>query len=547
MNSVEAKLVDRIARRQTLPKGVFWLKAAFLVGLLAFLYSDILAQLVGDWWKDPNFSHGFLVPLFSAFVVWQNRKRLAALPAEPSWFGLAIVGGALGILIVGELGAEFFLSRSSLVLLIAGLLVYFLGWRHFRAALFPWAFLFFMIPIPALIFNQIAFPLQFLAARLASFLLVLSAVPVLREGNIIMLPTATLEVAQACSGIRSLMSLGALAVVYGYFLESRTFRRLLLALAAIPIAVAANGIRVMGTGLLGYYWDPEKAEGFFHTFSGWVIFIISFVMLVGFHAVMRWTSKKLQRTGADTRGFNSLTSSTSSTVQRIEKSNALKPGARRLWSLSSGWWRFPLVVVLLAGTTLFLRSRGRAENLPPRGPLASFPLRVGSWEGREITIPQWALEVLGAGEFLERRYARTPGEPSVDLFLAYFPSQRMGSTIHSPQNCLPGSGWTPIESTRLQLDQPGGKKLLVNRYILSKGLDRMLVLYWYQAHGRVVASEYWAKFYLVADAIRMNRSDGALVRVLTPIIPSNNPASAEQRCEAFVRDILPLLDNYIPR
>lgn len=288
MDSVEPNPAERIAQREATPNGVFWLKLGFLLILLGFLYHDILAQLVGDWWRDPNFSHGFLVPVFSAVIVWQRRKQILALPVQPSWFGLAIVAGALGILTVGELGAEFFLSRTSLLLLLAGLLVYFLGWNHLRAVLFPWAFLFFMIPIPSIIFNQIAFPLQFLAARLASFLLVLFGVPVLREGNIIQLPTAALEVAQACSGIRSLMSLGALAVIYGYFLDKNNIRRIVLALAAVPIAVMANGVRVMGTGLLGYYWDPDKAEGFFHAFSGWIIFIISIALLIAFHTALRW-------------------------------------------------------------------------------------------------------------------------------------------------------------------------------------------------------------------------------------------------------------------
>ena len=211
------------------------------------------------------------------------------------------------------------------------------------------------------------------------------------------------------------------------------------------------------------------------------------------------------------------------------------------------WLRFATVVAVLAGTALFLRSRGQAENLPPAEPLASFPSRVGNWQGREVPIPQWALDVLGAGEFLERNYRRTPDEPSIDFFLAYFPSQRMGSAMHSPQNCLPGSGWTPVEFARMELTRPGAGNIRVNHYVLAKGLDRSLVLYWYQAHGRVVASEYWAKFYLMADAIRMNRSDGALVRVMTPIAENESLTSAEHRGVAFAQDVVPLLDRYIPR
>ena len=210
------------------------------------------------------------------------------------------------------------------------------------------------------------------------------------------------------------------------------------------------------------------------------------------------------------------------------------------------WLRLPMVIALLAGAAVFLHSRGQAEHLPPREPLPSFPLRVGDWQGRDIPIPQWALDVLGPGEFLERDYRRALDEPSVDLLLAYFPSQRMGSTIHSPQNCLPGSGWTPTEFARVELTRPGGGNIQVNRYVLAKGLDHLLVFYWYQAHGRAVASEYGAKFYLVADAIRMNRSDGAMIRVTTPIGQSESLASAEQRGVAFVQDVLPLLGRYIP-
>ncbi len=288
MDQAATEAPDQHAREETPHQVQIWLQVGILGVMIGFLYFEILGKLVMDWWTDPNFSHGFLVPAFSAFVIWHKRKELSKLEVRPSWFGLLVVAGSLVVLIVGALGAELFLQRCSLVLLLGGLIVYFLGWHHFRALLFPLAFLFFMIPIPAIIFNQIAFPLQFVAARLADSLLALFGVPVLREGNVIQLPTITLEVAEACSGIRSLMSLGALAVIYGYFLEPRNLRRVLLALAAIPIAVVANGLRVMGTGLAGYFWDPAKAEGFFHEFSGWVIFITSLALLIALHGVLRW-------------------------------------------------------------------------------------------------------------------------------------------------------------------------------------------------------------------------------------------------------------------
>jgi exosortase len=264
------------------------LQFALLVLVVGLLYFNILRQLVEQWWHDPNYSHGFLVPLFSLFIVWTKRKRLATLPVEPHWFGLVVSAGALGILIVGVLGAEQFLSRSSLVILLAGLLIYFRGWQYFRVLLLAWAALFLMIPIPVIVFNEIAFPLQFLASRLATGLLALLGVPVLREGNVIQLPAMSLEVVEACSGIRSLISLVTLAVIYGYFLEPRTSRRVLLVIAAMPIAVVANGLRIMGAGLLGQYWSPDRAQGFFHTFSGWVIFVSAVLMLFFFHSALGW-------------------------------------------------------------------------------------------------------------------------------------------------------------------------------------------------------------------------------------------------------------------
>jgi exosortase len=259
------------------------LRGAVLVLLIGWLYAPILAHLVAQWWRDPNFSHGFLVPVFSLFVLWKDRARISKLLPSPSSWGLVVVSLGLCLLLAGVLGAELFLSRISLLVLLAGLIVFFRGWPLFRTVLFPWAFLFLMIPVPAIIFNQITFPLQLLASKLAASTLPLLGVPVLREGNIINLPALPLEVAEACSGIRSLLSLATLSIIYGYLMESRISIRMLLALASVPIAVAANSLRIVGTGLLVQYWGQDAAEGFFHTFSGWLVFVVSLILLFAVH------------------------------------------------------------------------------------------------------------------------------------------------------------------------------------------------------------------------------------------------------------------------
>jgi EpsI family protein len=210
--------------------------------------------------------------------------------------------------------------------------------------------------------------------------------------------------------------------------------------------------------------------------------------------------------------------------------------------------RLIVATLLLAGTALFLQTRAGSEVFPPRQPLQNVPKQLGPWTGTDVEISQEVKEILGNGEFLQRVYrSDSANQPPIDLFIAYFPSQRAGDTIHSPKHCLPGSGWLPLESSRISIAPRGASPFIVNRYIVGKGEARQLVLYWYWAHSRAVASEYWAKFYLVADSIRMNRSDGALVRVNTPMNEGETTEHAQERLMSVVDSLNPLLDRYIPR
>jgi exosortase len=221
--------------------------------------------------------------MFSGYVVWQERQKLGLIPLQPSWSGVAFLVAGLGVFALGQMGAELFLARSSLLLVLAGLIVLFLGWAYFRALLFPLAFLILMVPIPAVLFNQITFPLQLLDSHLAAIILPLFGVPVYREGNVINLPGIQLNVAEACSGIRSLMSLSTMSIIYGYLMDSRNVVRIFLFVASIPIAVAANSLRIIGTGLLVQYWNQDKAEGLFHASWGVLIFAIALIMLYLLH------------------------------------------------------------------------------------------------------------------------------------------------------------------------------------------------------------------------------------------------------------------------
>jgi exosortase len=263
-----------------------------MVGLMAALYSRVLTELMIDWWRIPDFSHGSLVPIFSAYLVWTKRGSLLEARVAPTWSGIVVVVVGLLILLLAVYGAVQFLSRVSLVIVLIGLVLCFLGWPILKELRFALLILFLAIPIPAIIFNEITFPLQIFASKLASSLLPLFGVPVLREGNVIELAAMKLEVAKACSGIRSLMSLSTLSIFYGYFLEQSCWRRAILALSSIPIAIGANAVRILGTGLCVQYWDPDKAVGFFHEFSGWVMFLFSLACLFIVHRIMCWLLAK---------------------------------------------------------------------------------------------------------------------------------------------------------------------------------------------------------------------------------------------------------------
>jgi exosortase len=266
-----------------------------LLATVAVLYHHVVTNLVGQWWHDPEYSHGFFVPILAGWILWRERHKLLEILPAPSWWGVPIILCAMGLLIVGSFGAEIFVSRISLLILLAGLVIHFYGWNHFRPALAPWLVLFLMIPLPAILANQIVLPLQFVSSGLATGFMDLCNIPVYRQGNIIYLPSITLEVAEACSGIRSLMAMITLAVAYGYLLEQRAWKRVVLVLSAVPIAVLANGVRIMASGVLGQYLGRDKAEGFFHLFSGLVIFSFSFLLLWMLHSVLRRFSGAQQR------------------------------------------------------------------------------------------------------------------------------------------------------------------------------------------------------------------------------------------------------------
>jgi exosortase len=267
------------------PRQMNWTAIAWFAALLIVTYLPILEHLVWQWSTDEDVGHGFFVPVVAAYIAWQRRQEILAIEWKPAWWGMAILGWGLVQSYIGTLGAELFLQRSAFLITLAGLLLVLGGTKLIRILAFPLLLLPFMIPIPAVIYNQITFPLQLFASRVAEMTLSLLGIPVLRDGNVLELASQKLSVAEACSGIRSLLSLSFLSLVYAYFFDKKIWMRWVLLVCTVPIAILANSGRVTITGILSEF-NPEWAQGFFHSLEGWIIFVIALVMLIGLHAVI---------------------------------------------------------------------------------------------------------------------------------------------------------------------------------------------------------------------------------------------------------------------
>jgi exosortase len=322
-------------------------KPLALTAALAFVYFSVLKSLGYDWWTDENYSHGLLIPFVIGYILWIDRARLSRVPQRPSllWGGLIVVFAMLSLWI-GTAGAELYVQRLSLVLMLAGIVIYFWGWRLLRLLLVPLGLLILAIPIPAILLNKIAFPLQLFASRCAVWTMRLFDIPVLRQGNVIELmpkgarETKKLEVVEACSGIRSLMTLVTLAVVFAYFTRPRDnngdgggllqrvksygfWRSVILVVSAVPIAILTNALRVSGTGVLAHYYGTQVADGFFHSFSGWVVYIVAFMLLFA----VGWLLDRIGRPGkGDGRGGKSKATAQEAKVMKPEPVSATSAG-----------------------------------------------------------------------------------------------------------------------------------------------------------------------------------------------------------------------------
>ena len=378
-----------------------------------------------------------------------------------------------------------------------------------RIVAVPIVFVLIAIPLPALVVNAITLPLQLVASRIAEYLLVAGGVPVFRDGNVLELRSTTLEVAQACSGLRSLISLSAVACVVAWAGERSWLRRAVVMAAAIPIAVVLNGVRVAATGVACDTWGPYMAKGGWHELAGWITFALAVGALLLF-----------QRAA-------------------VEAPPRIRGDAGMGHVVSESGSRLAVVLALVLAVTVLTRAHNGSP--PPPFLLDSLPMTVGAWHGSDAgPLDTDTVRILAADAFINRSYASQAHEP-VGFYAAYCSQQRPGVSIHSPLHCLPGTGWEPLDVSVRTIAGSDGASHDVRRMIIRKQREQAVVLYWYSIHGRIVGDELRSKFWLLHDSLRFGRSDAALVRVAVPVTGSIE--SAERDGLAFGRALLPSLSH----
>lgn len=517
---------DTASSTQSRNSAPWLLLGAIGIALFAFRHSigDMLER-----WGHAEYSHGYLIPFISLYLLAARLEWLERVRPVPSWLGVGMVLAGLVGYLLGELSALFVIAQYSLVLTLTGLVASQVGWRGLKVLWPALVFLLFMVPLPVFIQSNLSNNLQLISSELGTAFLRSVGIPVFLQGNVIDLGNYKLQVVEACAGLRYLFPLMAFALLCAVMFRGALWKRLLLFFTSVPIAIVMNSFRIAVTGVLVNSQGTEAAEGFLHYFEGWVIFTLCLMILFA----EMWLLAKAGGQKLDN-------------VLNLDlPGREILPGLAMLCVPSR---QLVAAVLLLLGAALASAVIGnRVEVVPERTALTAFPLKLGEWRGQEGEVPRDQLEALKLTDYIMASYSRPDIGAPVELYVAYYASQRSGASIHSPRTCLPGGGWVIDDLSLVDVKGAGpDDSLVVNRALISFGQQRMLVYYWFNQRGRIVTNEYMAKWYIFRDSLVLNRTDGALVRVMTPVADVTAIEAGDQRLQDFIRVAAPRLSYYIP-
>lgn len=502
----------------------------FVVAIFLALaaYFDGLLELTSRWSKQEEYSHGFFIPLISLWLLWQRRDALRESIGTPSWSGLLLLLVALGALLLGELTAIFILVQYGFLLCLLALVLCLGGVPLLRVTLLPLLLLIFAIPLPYFVDSQLSWRLQLVSSEIGVWVLRALDISVYLEGNIIDLGSYRLQVVEACSGLRYLYPLLSIGFLMGYMFRGPLWQRALLFLSTVPITVLMNSLRIAAVGLLVERWGIGMADGFLHYFEGWIIFMACLLFLLA--EVWLFERFGARRNVLDVLQFPAVRGCGATAAPKLMR----HPLA------------FTLPVLLMASVLVGTVSE-REESPLDRLPLTAFPLLLDEWRASESRLDTEVEASLGLDDYVIADYRRGEAEV-VNFYAAFYGSQRKGVSPHSPQVCIPGGGWliTGLSRMPVTLAQASDGGFEVNRVVIERAGQRQLVYYWFEQRGRRIANEYWMKWYLLVDALLRNRSDGALVRVTTPIGALEAPADADRRLQDFMKLAVPRLAAHVP-
>ena len=509
--------------------------ASLAVALVAMLlvYFDGLSYMAQQWERE-EYSHGYLIPVVALFLLWQRLPILADHTIRPAWLAVGVMLVALAFGALGELSALYTVVQYAFLLALYALVLSILGWRGSWLMWAPLAYLIFMIPLPNFLYFNLSQQLQLISSELGVWVIRLFGITVFLEGNVIDLGTYKLQVVEACSGLRYLFPLMSFGFLIAYLYQGPLWQRWLIFLSTLPITVLMNSFRIGVIGVTVEYWGTAAAEGFLHDFEGWAVFMACLAVL----ALEVWILNKLSGTGRSMWDHIDLT-----TPSRAQVKVALPES---LWRINPVL--IAVTLLLVVAVPLGTHMKHRTEQEPARQEFTRFPLILGDWMGQEGSIEGEVLSALKLTDYIKVDYRRGSSQMPVNFYVAYYASQRKGSSIHSPRSCIPGGGWVIASHTVIPVPLvPGADTLQVNRLVIQKEATRQLVYYWFDQRGRVITNEYLAKWYLFQDSLTRQRTDGALVRLVTPVVDNGDIAEADARLQAFLRDAYLLLGDYIPR
>lgn len=494
---------------------------------LAFTFRDSLSVLV-VFWGEPEYSHGYLIPLITLYLLLVRIPMLQDKARVASWAGVALLALGLFLFVLGELSALYAIVWYSFVLTIWAIALVLGGWRSVPVLAPALVFLLFMVPLPRFIQWNLSNQLQLISSDLGAAILRLMSVPVFVEGNVIDLGSYKLQVVEACSGLRYLFPLMCFGLLCAVMFRASFWQRAAVFLSSIPIAIGMNSFRIAVTGVLVNRFGTEAAEGFLHYFEGWVIFTACLALMF----LLMWLFARFSGASLD------------DVLQPELPDLAAIRQARSLMAVTPPV--LAAMALLAAGAASSVFITGREELVPPRPPLATFPLAIDGRQGAEKEIPTVQLEELKLTDYIIADYRATDGRPPVEMYVAYYESQRKGASIHSPKACLPGGGWEIEDIRQVRVGEGGVRAFEANRVVISLGPQRLLVYYWFMQRGRYLTNEYLVKWYLFWDSLTRRRTDGALVRLTVPVSDAARLDEADAVVRSFIDSAEPRLAYYIP-